>query len=251
MRMGDEPPAPIDTVPREVREVAGALVDALGDDLKALLWHGSYARGEAGPGSDHDLIIVLRRAGDDVLLQMREVFRGRANWSTYVQTEEELRQYPRDGRLQFHFGAVLLHGDFDPPPFTREDVIDEIRVLARQVRFEARYRLLHKEPLNAEAESEFARFQRQRTVRMLGYALKWAVLALKARELLEGRTYPITRAELRARLSDPADIAIVGTQARWHELVDGYATDPVPLALQLDAFAARIVSQLPALAARE
>lgn len=30
----------------EVREVADALIDTLGDDLRALLWHGSFARGE-------------------------------------------------------------------------------------------------------------------------------------------------------------------------------------------------------------
>ncbi len=230
------------SLPAEVREVTDGLVASLGDDLRAVLWHGSFARGEAGLASDHDLIVILRRADDDVLLRMRAVFKGRRNWSTFVQTEEELRQYPRDGRLQFHFGVIPLYGDFEPPPYTREDLVDEIRVLARQIRFESRYRLLHKEPLYAEMEPHYAGFLRQRTARMLGYAVKWAVLALKARELLAGRTYPITRAELRERLADPADTAIVDTASRWPELKIQCEANPVPLALQLDAFARRLVA---------
>lgn len=34
-------------VPAEVREVADALIAAPGDDLRALLWHGSFAPGLA------------------------------------------------------------------------------------------------------------------------------------------------------------------------------------------------------------
>src|SRR3990172_3223183 len=100
--MGNDSPPPISrfgspiSLPAEVREVADALIAALGEDLRALLWHGSWARGEAKPDSDHDLIIILRRADDSVLMRLREVFKGRRNWSTFVQTEEELRQYPTD-----------------------------------------------------------------------------------------------------------------------------------------------------------
>ncbi|HEU4759115.1 MAG TPA: nucleotidyltransferase domain-containing protein, partial [Dehalococcoidia bacterium] len=66
---GDDPP-----LPGEVRDAVDALTAALGDDLAALLWHGSFARGEAKADSDHDLIIILRRIDDDVLLRMRDVF---------------------------------------------------------------------------------------------------------------------------------------------------------------------------------
>src|SRR2546422_3422887 len=106
-------------LPAEVREVRDALVSSLGDDLSALLWHGSEARGEAKPDSDHDLIIILKRMDSDTLRRMQQVFRGRENWSSFVQTEEELRQYPPSGRLQFHFGLVPVYGDFKPPPWTR------------------------------------------------------------------------------------------------------------------------------------
>ena len=232
-------------LPGEVREVAERLIDELGDELTALLWHGSYARGEARPDSDHDLIIVLKRIDDGLLLRAREAFSGRENWSTFVQSEEELRQYPADGRLQFHFGIVPLYGDIDPPPFSREQVINDLRVLARDIRFECRYRLLHKEP-GYGLDPHYRNFLRARNARMLGYAAKWAVLALKARELLESRTYPETREEIRGRLSDADEIAIVDVVERWSELRPKYEEDPTPLALQLDAFARKLVAALEA-----
>src|SRR2546422_1473209 len=88
-------------VPQEVREVADELIEALGDDLAALLWHGSWARGEQTPESDHDLIVVLRRLNEDVLARMQAVFEDRPGWSTFIKTEEEIRNYPITGRLQF------------------------------------------------------------------------------------------------------------------------------------------------------
>lgn len=236
-------------LPAEVREVADRLNVALGDDLGALLWHGSYARGEAKADSDHDLIIVLKRIDDGVLLRMREVFQGRANWSTLVLTEQELRQYPVAGRLQFTYGAKLLYGDFDPPEMTRERVIDEIRGLARDIRFECRYRLLHKEQARAPADERMAVFQQGRNWRMLGYAAKWAVLALKARELLAGRPYPLTRDELRARLGDPKEIAIVDLVENWPPPGGPYPRELAEVALRLDACARGLVAWLEAEAA--
>ena len=230
------------SLPDEVREVVDRLIATIGDDLAAVYWHGSYARGEAKPDSDHDLIIVLNRAGDDVLLRMSEIFRERQEWSTFVQTEEELRQYPRDGRLQFHFGLVPLYGGVDPPPFSREDVANEIRVLARDIRFECRYRLLHAEPVYSDIGEKF---ERARNARMLRYAAKLTVMALKARELLAGRPYPATREELRARLSDADEISVLDVLERWSELRAGYEEDRRPLALLLDRVARKLVSELP------
>jgi predicted nucleotidyltransferase len=229
-------------LPDEVRDVVDALITSVGDDLAAIYWHGSYARGEAKPDSDHDLIIVLKKADDDVLLRMADVFRGRQDWSTFVQTEEELRQYPRTGRLQFHFGLVPLYGGIEPPPFTREDIANEIRVFARDIRFECRYRLLHAEPLYSDLAAEF---QRARNARMLRYAAKLAALALKAREMLEGREYPATREELRARLSDADEIAALDVLENWAERRAEYEEDHKPLALLLDGVARKLMAGLP------
>ena len=231
-------------LPAEVREVAEALVSAIGVDLRALLWHGSWARGEAGAASDHDMIVVLRRLDEDVARRLRNVFRGRVNWSSFVQTEAELRQFPADGRLQFHYGLVPLYGDYDPPPFTREHIVNDLRVLARDIRFESRYRLLHKQPVYAQTDHQLAAFQKTRNVTMLGYATKWAVLAMKARELLEGHDYPATGKVLRQRISDGRELQILDIADRWAEAKTRYYDDPEPLALLLDGFARELVAWL-------
>jgi hypothetical protein len=231
--MGNES-TPAVSLPDEVREVLDGLIASIGDNLAAIYWHGSYARGEAKPDSDHDLIIVLKRADDDVLLRMADVFCGRQDWSTFVQTEEELGQYPRDGRLQFHFGLVPLYGGVEAPTFTREDIANEIRVFARDIRFECRYRLLHAEPLYSDMATEF---QRARNARMLRYAAKLAVLALKARELLDGREYPATRA-------DTDEIAALDVLENWGERRAECEKDRTPLALLLDRVARRLVREM-------
>ena len=181
----------------EVSEVVDALVAALSDDLAAIYWHGSEARAEAKPDSDHDLIIVMKRLDDDLLLRTQGVFRGRENWSSFVQTEEELRQYPSAGRLQLHFGLVPLYGRIEPPLFSRENLTEDLRQLALEIRFECRYRLFHREPDYVEMDAHDRGFLRARNARMLRYAAKLAVLALKARELLHSGSYPETRDELR------------------------------------------------------
>ena len=170
-----------DGLPLEVREVVEALVASLGDDLSAIYWQGSEAHAEAKPDSDHDLIIVMKRLDEDLLLRIQGVFLGRDNWSSFVQTEEELRQYPSTGRLQFHFGLVPLFGQVDPPPFSRENVIDDLLQLALDIRFECRYRLFHRELDYTEMEAHYRKFLRTRNARMLRYAAKLAVLALKTR----------------------------------------------------------------------
>jgi predicted nucleotidyltransferase/aryl carrier-like protein len=231
-------------LPAEVREVAEALIAELGDDLGAVLWHGSEARGEAMADSDHDVIIIMKRMDISILLRLQQVFRCRENWSSFVQTEEELRQYPPSGRFQFHFGLVPLYGDFEPPPWTRENIFEEIRMLALNIRFECRYRLLHKEPDYGDMEPHYRSFVRARNARMLRYAAKWAVMAMKARELVRDRPYPITREDLRARLTGLDEIAIIDLVERWTETGSSHEDDVTPVALQLDAFARKLVTEL-------
>ena len=100
--------------------------------------------------------------------------------------------------------------------------------------FECRYRLLHAEPLYTDMA---APFQKARNARMLRYAAKLGVMALKARELLYGREYPVTREELRARLTDRDDLAVLDVVENWADVKAQYEEDRTPLALLLDRFA--------------
>jgi predicted nucleotidyltransferase len=228
--------------PDEVREVADALIKTLGDNLTALLWHGSWARGEQTPESDHDLIVVLKQLDEGVLASMSKAFEGRSLWSTYVKTEEELRQYPIAGRLQFHHGFVALYGDIEPPLVTTEGLLEELRRIATDVAHEARYRIIHGR--GRELRGLDAEHARIRTARWLYYQTKMLFLALKTREVLQAAPYPATRAELRTRLTDPDEIAVIDTIEHWVNLKPEYERDFTPLGLLLDRVVRKLIHEL-------
>ncbi|MEO8458103.1 MAG: nucleotidyltransferase domain-containing protein [Chloroflexota bacterium] len=237
--MSNLPSIQLSNLPDSERVVAEALIASLGDDLTALAWQGSWARGEANAESDHDLFVVMRQLDEELLWQLAKAFEGDEHWSAYIKTEEELRQYPAHGRQQFHHGMSLLHGDFVQPPVTEENILADLRYFAVEIGHEARYRLTHKRgPERASAETG-------RHGRILYYRAKMAILAMKSRELLDGRKYPITRAELRTRTTDPDELSIIDLVDRWPEVKAEYERDFVPMALLLDRFVRRLVSQLP------
>lgn len=230
--------------PAAVREVVDALIEGLGGKVSALLWHGSWARGEETPASDHDLIVVLRKVDDEALMAIREVFAGLPGWSTYITSEEELRQYPLTGRLQFHYGLIPLFGELEPPAISRKDLVEDIRLLATNIQHECRYRLVHgSRKIDAGLEQEFVQL---RNARWMYHQAKLAVLAPKAREILWGRAYPETRAELRERLKDEAELAILDIVDLWPELRAKFEQDSTPPALQIDAVAGKLLSELEA-----
>ena len=230
--------------PAEVREVTDQLIASIGANLTALLWHGSWARGEQTETSDHDMIVVVTALTDEVILRMRDVFADRPGWSTYVKSEEELRQYPITGRLQFHYGLIPLYGEFEAPALSPKDLAEDIRLLAVNIQHECRYRAIHgSRKIDVGLVQEFVR---TRNARWMYYQAKLAVLALKAREVLKGRSYPQTRAELRKRLSEDDELAIMDIIDLWPELRPKFEQDSTPLALQVDAFARKLVAQLDA-----
>jgi hypothetical protein len=241
------PEASAASPPAEVSEVAEQLIAALSGDLAALLWHGSWTRGEQTPQSDHDLIAILKRADSHTWEQMRRVFDHREAWSVYVKTEEELRQYPITGRVQFHYGFVRLYGDFEPPPLTREGLVEDLRRAVADLGHEARYRLIHEGSNKAIGlEPALVDARRARIAALLYYQAKLAVLAMNSRELYRGASYPSTRAELRSRLSDATELAILDVVRRWSEVKHQYEQDFQPLAQLIDAFVRGLVCELEA-----
>ncbi|MCH7810993.1 MAG: hypothetical protein IH863_10490 [Chloroflexi bacterium] len=239
--MSNLPRVALADLPEEERAVAEALIAALGDDLAALGWQGSWARGEANEESDHDLFVVMRRLDSELLGKLARAFTGKqAQWSTYVKTEEELRNYPAHGRCQFRYGMALIYGDFEPPPIQRENLLADIRYFATEIAHDARYRVIHK------AGPEQASDDPERHGRILYYRAKMALLAMKSRELLHGRDYPETREALRERTTDDVELALIDLVDLWPEFKPLYERDFVPLALLLDRFVRKLVSELPA-----
>ncbi|MCH8200602.1 MAG: hypothetical protein IIB85_01630, partial [Chloroflexi bacterium] len=141
--MSNLPRTAIADLPDEERGGGEALIAALGGDLAALAWQGSWTRGEQTAVSDHDFFLAMRRLDSDVLGRIGEVMDGRKDWSLFIKTEAELRQYPAHGRVQFRYGMTLVHGDFEQPPFEREHVLADRRYFAVEIGHDARYRLVH------------------------------------------------------------------------------------------------------------
>jgi hypothetical protein len=231
---------PIPDIPANVREVVNECVTRFGDNLACALWHGSRARGEPTAASDEDLILVFHRIGDDVLLGLREVFLRPHlhDWSTYTLAVDELRQYPRNNRLQFHYGFRAVHGELDPPPFTRNDLLADLRALATEIRSYCRHYFIHHDFPHPHPDTV-------RTARMMYYMAKNSVRAMQIRHLHRTGEFPLTRSELQDVVHDPEDAAIMDIVERWPELKPAYEKDPCPLILQLDAFARRLVESLP------
>ena len=237
--MPNLPRTDIADLPDEERQVAEALIAALGDDLAALGWQGSWARGEANEESDHDLFVVMRRLDSDLLGTLARAFIGKqAQWSTYVKTEEEMRNYPAHGRCQFRYGMSLIYGDFEPPPVQRENFLADMRYFATEIAHDARYRVIHKAGQASDDPETHGR--------ILYYRAKMALLAMKSRELLHGRDYPETREALRERITDDVELALIDLVDLWPEFKPLYERDFVPLALLLDRFVRKLVSELPA-----
>jgi len=231
---------PTPDVPANVREVVDECVARFGDNLACALWHGSRARGEPTTASDEDLILIFRRLDDNTLLGLREMFLrpDLHDWSTYTLSVDELRQYPRNNRLQFHYGCQVVHGELDPPPFTPDDLVADLRFLAVEIRSYCRHPFIHHALSHPHPDTV-------RTARMMYYMAKQAVMAMKTRHLYHTGEYPLTRSELRRVVRDPEDVAIIDIVDQWPELRAGYEEDPRLLILQLDAFARRLVESLP------
>lgn len=235
--MSNLPRTALRDLPDEERGVAEALIAALGDDLAALCWQGSWTRGEQTEASDHDFFLAMRRLDSGILDRIAGVMEGREDWSLFIKTEAELRQYPAHGRLQFRYGMTLLHGDFEQPPFEREHLLADIRALAIEIQHQSRMRL-------TEPSAEDDHWS-ERHPSLLYYWTKMAVLTMKTRELLRGEDYPQTRAELRTRTLDEDELAIIDVVERWAEVKAAYERDLTPLAQLLDRFVQRLVSELP------
>ena len=74
-------------------------------NLAALLWHGSWARGEQTPESDHDMIVVLKRNNWTMRCYAHaDGVRRAARMVDVRQDGGGAAAVPADGRLQFHYG---------------------------------------------------------------------------------------------------------------------------------------------------
>jgi len=219
------------TVPRRLQDLVDHSVARFGENLQGLLWHGSRARGEGTPPSDDDLMFLFARIDDAVLLAARDLFAGagRDGFSTSLMSPAELRHLPPNKRFRLAHGVVALHGAFAPVPATREDALAYLRGSLREVLARSRDRLLNQSPSPATAYR----------------VAKFAVFAMKARELYDHGRYPLTRDELLATTDGAEERRIIDWVARWQDVAPEVERDPLPALLHLDRFARGALMALP------
>jgi hypothetical protein len=217
-------------VPTELERLASLCAGRFGDNLRAVLWHGSRARGEAGPDSDDDLVIRFRAVDDAVLHGLREVFQSvPGRWSSYPISDPELAQLPGSQRCRLAFGHRAVYGEADPIEPSREDTVDFLRWHAVPVYERCRDRLIN-----------------QASSRATAYRMaKVAVFALSGRQFYHHGHYPLTRAELLPLIEDSDERAIVGWVDRWPEIAAQLERDLTPVFLHLDRFARGLLASLP------
>lgn len=211
-----------------------ALQDEFGSDLILLIHHGSRAVGDHKPDSDYDFIVGLRTVDSDRLLRLRGVVRSSDSFhkvQCIVLSELDFEQFICTHRHQFHFARKLLCGEVPFGPPTREQEAEEIRRHCDEVGHAARHYILF--PHNPE--HIYSR------CRMFS---KMALMCLRVWVSLQASSYPITRSELRARLSDPADLEIVDIVERYDSLRDKALADPDWLPLTLHGFSQRMLAKL-------
>lgn len=99
------------TRPVEVRDAMRSALESAGllDAVRSAVLYGSNARGEAGPRSDLDVLVVTRDAADvgpvrDVLLDAGRSIEARfgPSLSAYVLAEDRVRERYRDGDPLMH-----------------------------------------------------------------------------------------------------------------------------------------------------
>jgi len=218
-------------VPPQIEEVVRELASDHGENLRAVLWHGSRARGEAQAGSDEDLILLFHEVNDDVLLRLRHTFleAARMGWSTYILSDDEYRQLPADRRNYFAVGSRLLYGEFEFVQLSRADQLAYVRSRCREILYQCRDRLINKEYALP-------------TVHRMA---KFTVFLLKVRHLYLYGSYPLTRSDLLTLVADPDERQIIEWVEHWEDVRPQFENDPVPLILKIDGCIRRLVASLP------
>jgi uncharacterized protein len=92
---------------RQVRAVAGRIADEIAP--RRIILFGSQARGQAGPDSDVDLLVVTQRpAGDDASLELRRKIDYSFPLDLIVCDEKRLARRIKDG--DFFLQEAIEHG---------------------------------------------------------------------------------------------------------------------------------------------
>jgi len=225
-------------VDRWLAEYVQRLRDTFGDRLMYVGHHGSWARGEAGPDSDIDTLVILNRIEPEDLAAYRRVVdampdSGRLA-SSALQSISELKAWSRTELAQCYYGCRALHGTLDgllEKP-TDADLIEEVRLKAGENLHHARHYLLHPHDL-------------AQVVHRLRDAFKVCFFALQSWILLREGRFIGRKADLLEALSDPDDRDVVRVSRDWDELEYDRTARPLYYIQLLERWSRRMLERLP------
>ena len=198
------------TVEQWLSEFVSRTVDAFGSRVVCVLHHGSWARGEGGPESDIDTIVVLDRIEAEDLQTYRAVIDAMPNaarWASgLLNSVAELRAAPRSGLMECFYGRKVLHGSLDgivECPTARE-LLADVRWKASANLLIARHYLLFPHELRDRAHR-------------LYYPFKECFYALQAWMLAQRGEFYARKDDLLAVLTEADDRAVVAAARDWRK----------------------------------
>lgn len=218
-------------------EFVTKLKNNYGSRLRWVGHHGSWGRGEPGPESDIDFLVLIDTIDKDDLFLFRDTVSSMSDaqplGSGLLMSVEELQQTRRVYIMQFFYGRKELYGSVEgivSPPCA-EDFINDIRLKASDNLLAARHYLLFPHNLTKVAPK-------------LKYPFKNCFYALQSRLLLTQGKFIATKNEILKRLDDPDDKEVVIVARDWHKLTDDLTARPAYYIELLERWARGMISKL-------
>ena len=213
------------------------LHDTFGERLIFVGHHGSWARGEAGPESDIDTIVILDHIDSEDLAAYRDVIHAMPDAkrlaSSFLGSTSELRIWPRTDMVQLFYGCKPLRGTLDglvDKP-TDAEVMEDIRIKAAENLHLARHYLLHPHDLNE-------------VVHKLYNPFKCCFFALQSWLLLCERKFFARKDDLLNSLSDADDKEVIRISRDWDKLNQDREARPLYYIQLLERWSRNMLSRL-------
>ena len=224
-------------VDRWLADFAERLRDTFGEQLIFVGHHGSWARGEAGPESDIDTIVILDHIDSEILTAYRDVIYAMPDAkrlaSSFLGSISELRAWPRIDMVQLYYGCKPLHGTLDgvvEKP-TDTDLIEDIRIKAAENLHLARHYLLHPHDLSE-------------VVHKLYNPFKYCFFALQSWILLRDGKFFAREDDLLNSLSNTDDREVIRIARDWGELNQDREARPLYYIQLLERWSRNMLSRL-------
>ena len=179
---------------------AEAVENVFADRIVLIGIQGSYARGEASPSSDRDVVMILDQLNMDDLARYRDAISAlpeREKICGFVSGLEELKSWPPQELFQFYHDTRAVRGslDFLLPLIGDGDVEQAVLMGASNIYHMCVHNYVH-----------------ERSGEILRGLLKAAVFVLQAKHFLKTHRYISKRAELLSEL-EGSDLRVLQAAA--------------------------------------